>query len=66
MQVIDKIKEVFNEISEAIVDAFAELRAIAEDIEIPAKKKYKPVKCIGFVRSAILPCKRQYKIRSCC
>lgn len=66
IQVFNKLKEAFNETFEGVNEAFAEMRAISEDIKIPTKQKYIPVKCIGFVRSAVLPRKRNYNARSCC
>lgn len=62
IQVFNKLKEAF----EGVNEVFAQFRVISEEIKIPAKKKYKPVKCIGFVKSAILPRKRNYNARSCC
>ncbi|MEE0264770.1 MAG: hypothetical protein UD936_04000, partial [Acutalibacteraceae bacterium] len=50
IQVFNRIEEAFSKTAENLNNTFAELRAIVEDIKIPAKKKYKPAKCIGFVR----------------
>lgn len=70
IQVFNKLKEAFNEAFneefEGVNEVFAHFRVISEEIKILAKKKYKPVKCIGSTKSAVLPCKRQYKARSCC
>lgn len=66
IQAFNTIKQAFDEMAETVAKFFAELRAFSEDVKIPTKQKHRPVKCIGSTKSAVLPCKRQYKARSCC